>query len=52
MAGPPAGRPKRIPLWQLALYGVSSLARGAVHPFVRMWRSTDPIDTWPGMRLR
>ena len=46
MAGAPAGRPKRIPLWQLALYGVSSLARGAVHPFVRMWRSTDPIDSY------
>ncbi len=46
MAGAPAGRPRRIPLWQLALYGVSSLARGAVHPFVRMWRSTDPIDSY------
>lgn len=46
MAGTPAGRPKRIPLWQLALYGLSSLARGAVHPFVRMWRSTDPIDSY------
>lgn len=44
MAGTPAGRPKRIPLWQLALYGLSSLVRGAVHPFVRMWRSSDPID--------
>ena len=28
------------------LYGVSSLARGAVHPFVRMWRSSDPIDAY------
>ncbi len=46
MAGAPAGRPKRIPLWQLALYGISSLARGAVHPFARMWRSTDPIDSY------
>jgi hypothetical protein len=46
VAGAPAGRPKRIPLWQLALYGLSSLARGAVHPFVRMWRSTDPIDSY------
>ena len=44
MAGAPAGRPKRIPLWQLALYGISSLALGAVHPFARMWRSSDPID--------
>ncbi len=42
----PSGRPKRIPLWQLALYGVSSLARGAVHPFVRLWRSSDPIDSY------
>ena len=25
---------------------MSSLARGAVHPFVRMWRSTDPIDSY------
>jgi Major Facilitator Superfamily len=46
VAGTPAGRPKRIPLWQLALYGISSLARGAVYPFVRMWRSTDPIDSY------
>jgi hypothetical protein len=46
VAGTPAGRPKRIPFWQLALYGVSSLVRGAVHPFVRMWRSTDPIDSY------
>ncbi|MDH4112638.1 MAG: hypothetical protein OEV60_08165 [Actinomycetota bacterium] len=44
MAGPPAGRPPRVPLWQLAVFGISSLARGAVHPFVRMWRSTDAID--------
>ena len=44
MARAPAGRPKRIPLWQLALYGISSLALGAVHPFARMWRSSDPID--------
>ncbi|MGZ8631787.1 MAG: MFS transporter [Actinomycetota bacterium] len=42
----PSGRPKRIPLWQLALYGVSSLARGTVHPFARMWRSSDPIDSY------
>jgi hypothetical protein len=46
VAGAPAGGPKRIPLWQLALYGLSSLARGAVHPFVRMWRSSDPIDSY------
>jgi hypothetical protein len=39
-------RPKRIPVWQLVLYAMSSLVRGAVHPFVRMWRSTDPIDSY------
>lgn len=44
MGGAPSGRPRRIPLWQLVLYGISSLVLGAVHPFVRMWRSTDPID--------
>jgi hypothetical protein len=42
----PGGRPNRIPVWQLVLYGLSSLVRGAVHPFVRMWRSTDPIDSY------
>jgi hypothetical protein len=40
----PPGRPKRIPVWQLVLFGISSLLRGAVHPFVRMWRSSEPID--------
>ena len=35
-----------MPFWQLALYGASSLFRGAVHPFQRMWRSTDPLDTY------
>jgi hypothetical protein len=44
MAGPPARGPSRAPIWQLALYGLVSLARGCVHPFVRLWRSTDPID--------
>ena len=39
-------RPQRVPFWQLMLYGASSLARGAVHPFRRMWRSTDPLDTY------
>jgi hypothetical protein len=42
----PGGRPKRIPVWQLTLYAISSLVRGAVHPFVRMWRSTDAIDSY------
>jgi len=35
-----------VPFWQLVLYGASSLFRGAVHPFQRMWRSTDPLDTY------
>ena len=42
----PSGRPRRIPAWQLVLYAVVSLARGAVHPFVRLWRSSDPIDSY------
>jgi len=42
----PGGRPNRIPVWQLVLFGLSSLARGVVHPFVRTWRSTDPIDSY------
>jgi hypothetical protein len=42
----PGGRPNRIPVWQLVLFGLSSLTRGVVHPFVRMWRSTDPIDSY------
>jgi hypothetical protein len=37
---------QRVPLWQLILYGASSLVRGAVHPFQRMWRSDDPLDTY------
>jgi hypothetical protein len=40
------GRPQRVPAWQLALYGAVSAVRGAVHPFQRMWRSTDPLDTY------
>jgi hypothetical protein len=35
-----------VPFWQLVLYGASSLFRGAVHPFQRMWRSSDPLDTY------
>ena len=42
----PPERPQRVPFWQLVLYGASSLFRGAVHPFQRMWRSTDPLDTY------
>jgi hypothetical protein len=39
-------RPQRVPFWQLMLYGISSALRGAIHPFRRMWRSTDPLDTY------
>jgi hypothetical protein len=39
-------RPQRVPFWQLVLYGISSVFRGAIHPFQRMWRSTDPLDTY------
>ena len=35
-----------MPFWQLVLYGASSMFRGAIHPFQRMWRSTDPLDTY------
>jgi hypothetical protein len=42
----PPGRPQRVPLWQLVIFGIGSAARGAVHPFQRMWRSTDPLDTY------
>lgn len=41
-----SGRPQRVPFWQLVLYAASSLARGAIHPFQRMWRSSDPLDTF------
>jgi hypothetical protein len=37
---------QRLPAWQLALYGAWSVVRGAIHPFQRMWRSDDPIDTY------
>ncbi|MGB7805200.1 MAG: hypothetical protein WBM72_06315, partial [Actinomycetota bacterium] len=42
----PPERPQRVPFWQLVLYGASSMVRGAIHPFQRMWRSTDPLDTY------
>ena len=37
---------QRVPVWQLALFGMWSLLKGAVHPLQRLWRSTDPIDTY------
>lgn len=42
----PGGHPPRVPFWQLILYGLSSAARGAIHPFQRMWRSDQPLDTY------
>ena len=41
-----APRPKRIPLWQLALLGLARAAQGLVFPLGRMWRSKDPLDTF------
>ncbi len=43
----PRQKPKRIPLWQLALLGVvRAFQGGVVHPLRRMWRSPDPIDAY------
>jgi hypothetical protein len=43
----PSQKPKRIPLWQLALLGVvRAVEGGVVHPLRRMWRSADPIDAY------
>jgi hypothetical protein len=43
----PPRRPKRIPLWQLALLGIVRAFQGLVtHPLGRMWRSDDPIDAY------
>ncbi|MEP6758892.1 MAG: MFS transporter [Actinomycetota bacterium] len=44
---PTAGTPGRMPLWRLALLGVSRAFQGVVtHPLQRMWRSDDPIDAY------
>lgn len=37
---------RRVPWWQLALLGVVRAAQGLVFPLKRMWRSTDPLDTY------
>ncbi|MGZ4132183.1 MAG: hypothetical protein ACXVWF_03975 [Actinomycetota bacterium] len=43
----PPKKPKRIPLWQLALLGVVRAFQGLVtHPLKRMWTSSDPIDAY------
>lgn len=47
MSGRPGQKPKRIPLWQLAILGVVRAVEGGfVHPLRRMWRSADPIDAY------
>jgi MFS family permease len=38
--------PDRVPLWQLALLGLTRAAHGAVFPLQRLWRSRDPLDTY------
>ncbi len=40
------GRPKRIPVWQLALLGLMRAGQGLVFPLRRMWRSREPLDTY------
>jgi hypothetical protein len=43
----PSPKPRRIPLWQLALLGVVRAFQGLVtHPLKRMWTSADPIDAY------
>ena len=40
-------KPRRLPLWQLALLGTVRAAQGViVYPLQRMWRSPDPIDAY------
>ena len=40
-------KPRRLPLWQLALLGVVRAVQGViVFPLQRMWRSPDPIDAY------
>jgi MFS family permease len=41
-----SGDPHRIPFWQLALLGLTRAVHGAVFPLQRMWRSSDPLDTY------
>jgi len=41
-----APRPKRIPLWQLALLGLARAVQGLAFPLGRMWRSNAPLDTF------
>lgn len=46
MSASTSGSPHRVPLWQLALLGITRAAHGAVFPVQRMWRSRDPLDTY------
>ena len=41
-----SGDPHRVPFWQLVLIGLTRAAHGAVFPLQRMWRSSDPLDTY------
>ena len=40
------GTPDRVPFWQLLLLGLVRTAHGVVFPLQRMWRSSDPLDTY------
>ena len=46
MSASTSGSPERVPLWQLALLGLTRAAHGVVFPLQRMWRSPDPLDTY------
>ena len=40
-------KPRRLPLWQLALLGFVRAIQGLIaYPLQRMWRSPDPIDAY------
>ena len=40
-------KPRRLPLWQLALLGFVRAVQGLIaYPLQRMWRSPDPIDAY------
>ena len=39
-------RPRRYPWWQLILLGLLGLLEAIVRPVGRMWRSSDPLDTY------
>jgi MFS family permease len=40
------GTPNRASFWHLLLVGLGRAAHGAVFPLQRMWRSSDPLDTY------